>query len=42
MEFVNLYDWPTRKERLKREGKPLPSESMNMQFFRNIVAYFRE
>jgi len=42
MEFVNLYDWPTRKERLRREGKPLPTESMNMQFFRNIVAYFGE
>ena len=42
MEFVNLYDWPTRKERLKREGKPLPTESMNMRFFRNIVAYFGE
>jgi len=41
MEFVNLYDWPCRKERLKREGRPLPSESMNMQLFRNIVAYFR-
>ena len=42
MEFVNLYDWPTQKERLKREGKPLPTGSMNMQFFRNIVAYFGE
>ncbi|KUL03783.1 MAG: Phosphoribosylformylglycinamidine synthase subunit I [Methanoculleus marisnigri] len=42
MEFVNLYDWPTQKERLKREGKPLPLESMNMQLFRNIVAYFGE
>ncbi|HZD43101.1 MAG TPA: phosphoribosylformylglycinamidine synthase subunit PurQ [Methanomicrobiales archaeon] len=40
LEFVNLYDWPARKERLKREGKPLPIESMNMQFFRNIVDYF--
>ncbi|MCM2466108.1 phosphoribosylformylglycinamidine synthase subunit PurQ [Methanoculleus oceani] len=42
LEFVNLYDWPTRKERLRREGRPLPTESMNMQFFRNIVAYFGE
>lgn len=40
MEFVNLYDWPAQKERLKREGKPLPIESMNMRFFHNIVAYF--
>lgn len=42
MEFVNLYDWPIQKERLKREGSPLPVESVNMQFFRNIVGYFRD
>ncbi len=42
LEFVNLYDWPTQKERLRREGKPLPTESMNMQFFRNIVDYFEK
>jgi phosphoribosylformylglycinamidine synthase I len=41
MEFVNLYDWPLRKEQLKREGLALPSESMNMQLFRNVVDYFR-
>ncbi len=41
MEFVNLYDWPLQKEQMKREGLPLPSESMNMQLFRNIVDYFR-
>lgn len=41
MEFVNLYDWPLRKEQMKRAGLPVPSESMNMQFFRNIVGYFR-
>ena len=41
MEFVNLYDWPLRKEQLKREGLALPSASMNMQLFRNVVDYFR-
>jgi phosphoribosylformylglycinamidine synthase I len=41
MEFVNLYDWPLRKEQMKREGLALPSESMNMQLFRNVVNYFR-
>jgi phosphoribosylformylglycinamidine synthase len=41
MEFVNLYDWPLRKEQMKREGLALPSESMNMQLFRNVVDYFR-
>jgi len=41
MEFVNLYDWPLRKEQLKRAGIAIPEESLNMQFFRNIVDYFR-
>jgi phosphoribosylformylglycinamidine synthase len=41
MEFVNLYDWPLRKERMKREGMSVPAESLNMQFFRNVVEYFR-
>jgi phosphoribosylformylglycinamidine synthase subunit PurQ / glutaminase len=41
MEFVNLYDWPLRKEQMKRKGIPIPTESLNMQLFRNIVAYFR-
>ncbi|MEN6442654.1 MAG: phosphoribosylformylglycinamidine synthase subunit PurQ [Methanoregula sp.] len=41
MEFVNLYDWPFQKERMKREGVPVPHESLNMQMFRNIVDYFR-
>lgn len=40
MEFVNLYDWPYQKELLKRQGKMLPAESMNMQLFHNIVRYF--
>lgn len=42
MEFVNLYDWPRRKEILRREGKPLPAGSVNMRFFHNIVDHFRE
>jgi phosphoribosylformylglycinamidine synthase len=41
MEMVNLYDWPLRKERMKREGVAVPGESPNMQFFRNVVEYFR-
>jgi phosphoribosylformylglycinamidine synthase len=40
MEFVNLYDWPLLKEQMKRSGTALPMESLNMQIFRNIVAYF--
>jgi len=42
MNFTNLYDWPYQKERLKREGRTLPQESMNMQFFKNIVCYFSQ
>jgi phosphoribosylformylglycinamidine synthase len=41
MEMVNFYDWPLRKERMKREGAAVPAESPNMQFFRNVVEYFR-
>ena len=40
MNFTSLYDWPYRKERLKREGGKMPQESLNMQFFKNIVNYF--
>ena len=40
MEFTNLYDWPLVKEQMKRSGTALPEESLNMQIFRNIVAYF--
>jgi phosphoribosylformylglycinamidine synthase len=40
MNFTNLYDWPYRKEMMKREGKELPHVSLNIQFFRNIVHYF--
>ena len=41
MEFTNLYDWPVRRERMKRSGIPLARDSMNMQLFKNIVDYFR-
>jgi len=41
MEFVNLYDWPLRKEQMKRNGVAIPSGSLNMQLFRNTVDYFR-
>lgn len=41
MEFTNLYDWPLLRERMKRAGTALPSESMNMRLFRNIVDNFR-
>lgn len=40
MEFTNLYNWPLIKEQARREGRALPEESLNMQLFRNIVAYF--
>jgi phosphoribosylformylglycinamidine synthase subunit PurQ / glutaminase len=40
MEFVNLYDWPLRKEIMRRGNIPVPRESLNMQFFRNVVGYF--
>lgn len=42
MEFTSLYDWPLQKERMRREGKSLPEESLNMQLFRNITNYFRK
>jgi phosphoribosylformylglycinamidine synthase len=41
MEFSNLYDWPLQKEILRRGNIPLPRESMNMRFFRNVVGYFQ-
>jgi len=41
MEFINLYDWPLRKEEMRRIGVTVPTESMNMQLFRNAVGYFR-
>lgn len=40
MEFTNLYDWPYRKEMMRRSGAKIPTESLNMQFFKNITGYF--
>ena len=40
MDFVNLYDWPLQKEILRRGNMPIPHESLNMQFFRNVAGYF--
>jgi phosphoribosylformylglycinamidine synthase subunit PurQ / glutaminase len=40
MEFTSLYDWPLAAEQARRAGQALPQESLNMQFFRNITAYF--
>jgi phosphoribosylformylglycinamidine synthase len=40
MDEFNLYDWPNRKELLKRRGDSLPPESLNMRFYRNIAGYF--
>ena len=40
MEFTSLYDWPYQKEKMRREGVEVPQESLNMQFFKNIVRYF--
>lgn len=40
MELYNLYDWPLLKEQARREGKSIPTESPNMQIFKNIVGYF--
>jgi phosphoribosylformylglycinamidine synthase subunit PurQ / glutaminase len=41
MEFVDLYDWPLQKALMKRQQAPVPKASVNMQFFENIVDYFR-
>ena len=41
MEFINLYDWPYQKEMMRRSGVELPTESFNMQFFKNITRYFQ-
>ncbi|HVP96829.1 phosphoribosylformylglycinamidine synthase subunit PurQ [Methanoregula sp.] len=40
MEFTHLYDWPLLKEQMRRAGERVPTESLNMAIFRNIVRYF--
>ena len=42
MDFVNMYDWPLQKERLRRQQLPVPAESLNMKLFFNIVDFFRQ
>lgn len=41
MEFVNQYDWTLQKEKFKRNQLPVPTESLNMKLFWNIVEYFK-
>jgi len=41
IDFIQNHDWPSIKEKLKREGKPIPAEGPGMQIFRNGVEYFR-
>ncbi|MFH2105678.1 MAG: phosphoribosylformylglycinamidine synthase subunit PurQ [Candidatus Micrarchaeota archaeon] len=41
MDLTNQYGWTLLKEQLKREGKRMPKESLNMKLFRNAVEYFR-
>jgi phosphoribosylformylglycinamidine synthase len=41
MEFTNHPRWTAIKERLKREGRPIPEEGEGMKIFRNAVDYFR-
>jgi len=38
--FVNEDGWPLEKEKLIREGKPLPKEGKGLKLFRNAVEYF--
>ncbi len=41
IDFTHLPNWPLLKEKLKREGKPLPAEGPGMKIFRNAVEYFK-
>ena len=40
IDFTQHYDWPARKEQLKRSGQPIPEEGPGLQIFRNGVKYF--
>ncbi len=40
MFFTQRPDWPLIKEKLKREGKPLPKEGPGLQIFKNAIKYF--
>jgi phosphoribosylformylglycinamidine synthase len=39
--FAQQEDWGLRKEKLKREGKPLPDDGPGLTIFRNAVGFFR-
>lgn len=41
MFFTQLPHWPLLKEKLKREGKPLPEYGPGLQLFKNAVQYFQ-
>lgn len=38
--FTHLPHWPYLKEKLKREGKPIPKFGPGLQLFKNAVRYF--
>ncbi|MFA6171345.1 MAG: phosphoribosylformylglycinamidine synthase subunit PurQ [Patescibacteria group bacterium] len=40
MFFHHLPNWPLKKEKLIREGKPLPEYGPGFQIFKNAVRYF--
>jgi len=40
MFFTQLPHWPYLKEKLVREGKPLPEEGPGLEIFKNAVRYF--
>ena len=40
VSFFHLPHWTYLKERLTRNGEPLPSEGPGLQIFRNAVNYF--
>ncbi len=41
MFFTQQPDWTFKKEKLKRQGKPLPKEGPGMKIFRNAVEFFK-
>ena len=40
MFFQQLPNWPLRKEKLIRAGKPLPKSGPGLQIFKNAIRYF--
>lgn len=42
MFFSQRPDWPLIKEKLKREGKPLPKMGPGLQIFKNAINYFQK